>query len=96
MNDKERIDLMLRAMDGDRTAWESLRTCESFMTPVAGLDDAARTKVNEFFSGTDFNALLGGVDSQWAEKHPEQMESLRQLRNRFNAKEGNSNGEGKV
>jgi hypothetical protein len=96
MNNKERIDLMLRAMDGDRTAWESLRTCESFMTPVAGLDDAARTKVNEFFSGTDFNALLGGVDSQWAEKHPEQMEGLRQLGNRLKAKEGNSNGERKV
>jgi hypothetical protein len=97
MNNKDRIDLMLRAMDGDRTAWESLRSGESnFLVPATELDDAARAKVKAFFSGIEVNAVLGGVDAQWAEKHPEEMERLRKLGNRFNAREGNQYGEGKV
>src|ERR1700744_735393 len=97
--DKDRVDLILRAMSGDRTAWESLRTVEDSLVPLKNLDESARSRVQEFFAKAnatgDMNSALNGIDPEWIKEHPAQMEKLGKLTRTFEEREGN-HGEGKI
>jgi len=98
--DKERVDLILRAMSGDREAWERIRASKSdSFVPMKDLDEPARAKVNEFFAKANSTGMIDetieNIDPQWVKDHPEQVESLRRLVKTFDKREGN-HGEGKV
>lgn len=87
VTNKERLDLILRAMDGDPTAWESIRSDEwSFLVPATDLDPAARSKVNAFFGLAD--AAIDKIDPRWSEEHPVEMEQLRRLAKQLRLGEG--------
>jgi hypothetical protein len=72
--------LILRAMDGDVAAWETIRSSEnSFLIPLSMLDDADRSKVDAFFRTTDADAVLDAIDPRWAEEHPAEMKGIATL-----------------
>jgi hypothetical protein len=99
--DKDRIDLIRQALNGDWTQLSQIRSESSgFFVPMKDLDEATRSKAEDFFAKAGMNgkidSVLKGVDPQWAAEHPEQMESLRRLATRFELREGNGDGEGKI
>jgi hypothetical protein len=84
MTRDECISLILRAIDGDPEAWETIRSGESgFFVPMSDLDDTARSKANAFFRTVDIDAVLDAIDRRWAEEHPAEMNGLRHLANRL-------------
>ncbi len=87
---KEHIDLILRAIDGDRSAWERITSGDcNFFVPMADLEEEEQSRVTAFFSKVDTDAALDKVDPRWAEEHPQQVEMLRLLAERL--KTGRSN-----
>ena len=98
--DNDRVDLILRAMNGDRAAWERIRAggSDSFV-PMKDLDEPTRAKVTEFFATANatgkIDEAIGKIDPQWVKDHTSQMENLRKLVRTFEKREGN-HGEGKI